>query len=71
MSVPQWHIFRKCRQCILFPLVIYFSQASYRGSVKDFVNFNAKQDAELLHKAMKGIGKLDALNSSYKYKNTA
>uniref|UniRef100_A0A4W5MIK0 Annexin n=1 Tax=Hucho hucho TaxID=62062 RepID=A0A4W5MIK0_9TELE len=26
------------------------------GSVKDFVNFNAKQDAELLHKAMKGIG---------------
>ncbi|CAB1325606.1 unnamed protein product [Coregonus sp. 'balchen'] len=30
--------------------------ASYRGSVKDFVNFNAKQDAELLHKAMKGIG---------------
>uniref|UniRef100_A0A8C8JZP2 Annexin n=2 Tax=Oncorhynchus TaxID=8016 RepID=A0A8C8JZP2_ONCTS len=31
-------------------------QASYRGSVKDFVNCNAKQDAELLHKAMKGIG---------------
>ncbi|KAJ8014840.1 hypothetical protein DPEC_G00019940 [Dallia pectoralis] len=30
--------------------------ASYRGSVKDFVHFNAKQDAELLHKAMKGIG---------------
>uniref|UniRef100_A0A8C8MML3 Annexin n=1 Tax=Oncorhynchus tshawytscha TaxID=74940 RepID=A0A8C8MML3_ONCTS len=30
--------------------------ASYRGSVKDFVNCNAKQDAELLHKAMKGIG---------------
>uniref|UniRef100_A0A8C7HHN4 Annexin n=1 Tax=Oncorhynchus kisutch TaxID=8019 RepID=A0A8C7HHN4_ONCKI len=29
---------------------------SHRGSVKDFVNFNAKQDAELLHKAMKGIG---------------
>uniref|UniRef100_A0A8C7HHZ4 Annexin n=1 Tax=Oncorhynchus kisutch TaxID=8019 RepID=A0A8C7HHZ4_ONCKI len=25
-------------------------------NVKDFVNFNAKQDAELLHKAMKGIG---------------
>lgn len=30
--------------------------------MKDFVNFNAKQDAELLHKAMKGIGELDALN---------
>ncbi|XP_019900770.2 annexin A5a [Esox lucius] len=30
--------------------------ASYRGSVKDFVHFNAKQDAEVLHKAMKGIG---------------
>lgn len=29
--------------------------------MKDFVNCNAKQDAELLHKAMKGIGKLDAL----------
>uniref|UniRef100_A0A3P8XA21 Annexin n=1 Tax=Esox lucius TaxID=8010 RepID=A0A3P8XA21_ESOLU len=26
------------------------------GSVKDFVHFNAKQDAEVLHKAMKGIG---------------
>lgn len=24
--------------------------------MKPFVNFNAKQDAELLHKAMKGIG---------------
>uniref|UniRef100_H3D686 Annexin n=1 Tax=Tetraodon nigroviridis TaxID=99883 RepID=H3D686_TETNG len=31
-------------------------QAAYRGSVKPFVSFNAKQDAELLHKAMKGIG---------------
>uniref|UniRef100_A0AAR2K9S5 Annexin n=1 Tax=Pygocentrus nattereri TaxID=42514 RepID=A0AAR2K9S5_PYGNA len=30
-------------------------QAS-RGSVKPFVNFNAKQDADLLRKAMKGIG---------------
>ncbi|XP_052011031.1 annexin A5-like [Xyrauchen texanus] len=27
-----------------------------RGSVKPFVHFNAKQDAELLRKAMKGIG---------------
>ncbi|CAG5988857.1 unnamed protein product [Menidia menidia] len=27
-----------------------------RGSVRPFVNFNAKHDAELLHKAMKGIG---------------
>uniref|UniRef100_A0A8C6KIE5 Annexin n=1 Tax=Nothobranchius furzeri TaxID=105023 RepID=A0A8C6KIE5_NOTFU len=26
------------------------------GSVKPFVNFNAKHDAELLHRAMKGIG---------------
>ncbi|XP_039976501.1 annexin A5a [Xiphias gladius] len=29
---------------------------AYRGSVRPFVNFNAKQDAEILHKAMKGIG---------------
>ncbi|KAF7228638.1 annexin A5, partial [Nothobranchius furzeri] len=29
---------------------------AYRGSVKPFVNFNAKHDAELLHRAMKGIG---------------
>uniref|UniRef100_A0A3Q3GCJ6 Annexin n=1 Tax=Labrus bergylta TaxID=56723 RepID=A0A3Q3GCJ6_9LABR len=28
----------------------------HRGSVKPFVNFNAKHDAEILHKAMKGIG---------------
>ncbi|XP_062381020.1 annexin A5a isoform X2 [Sardina pilchardus] len=27
-----------------------------RGSVKPFVHFNAKQDAELLYKAMKGLG---------------
>nr|XP_057920993.1 annexin A5a isoform X2 [Doryrhamphus excisus] len=29
---------------------------AYRGSVRPFVNFNGKQDAELLHKAMKGLG---------------
>ncbi|KAK2904455.1 hypothetical protein Q8A73_011112 [Channa argus] len=29
---------------------------TYRGSVRPFVNFNAKHDAEILHKAMKGIG---------------
>ncbi|KAF7663141.1 hypothetical protein LDENG_00217510 [Lucifuga dentata] len=29
---------------------------AYRGSVRPFVHFNAKHDAELLHKAMKGIG---------------
>ncbi|XP_061582478.1 annexin A5a [Cololabis saira] len=28
----------------------------YRGSVRPYVNFNSKHDAELLHKAMKGIG---------------
>ncbi|KAM4555659.1 annexin A5a [Odontesthes bonariensis] len=28
----------------------------YRGSVRPYVNFNAKHDAEVLHKAMKGIG---------------
>uniref|UniRef100_A0A3B3IN17 Annexin n=1 Tax=Oryzias latipes TaxID=8090 RepID=A0A3B3IN17_ORYLA len=28
----------------------------YRGSVRPFVSFNAKHDAEVLHKAMKGIG---------------
>uniref|UniRef100_A0A667YN70 Annexin n=1 Tax=Myripristis murdjan TaxID=586833 RepID=A0A667YN70_9TELE len=27
-----------------------------KGSVKPFVNFNAKHDAEVLHRAMKGIG---------------
>uniref|UniRef100_A0A8C1U9S1 Annexin n=1 Tax=Cyprinus carpio TaxID=7962 RepID=A0A8C1U9S1_CYPCA len=36
-------------------LVLYFLQAT-RGSVKPFVNFNAKHDAEVLRKAMKGIG---------------
>uniref|UniRef100_A0A3B5M6Y3 Annexin n=1 Tax=Xiphophorus couchianus TaxID=32473 RepID=A0A3B5M6Y3_9TELE len=30
--------------------------SSYRGSVRPFVHFNAKHDAEFLHKAMKGIG---------------
>ncbi|XP_071756343.1 annexin A5a [Centroberyx gerrardi] len=30
--------------------------SAHRGSVRPFVHFNAKQDAELLHKAMKGIG---------------
>uniref|UniRef100_I3IYI7 Annexin n=1 Tax=Oreochromis niloticus TaxID=8128 RepID=I3IYI7_ORENI len=29
---------------------------AYRGSVRPYVNFNAKHDAEILHKAMKGIG---------------
>uniref|UniRef100_A0A8C9XWK3 Annexin n=1 Tax=Sander lucioperca TaxID=283035 RepID=A0A8C9XWK3_SANLU len=29
---------------------------AYRGTVKPFVNFNAKHDAEILHKAMKGLG---------------
>ncbi|KAG7517982.1 annexin A5-like [Solea senegalensis] len=29
---------------------------AYRGSVRPFTKFNAKQDAELLHKAMKGMG---------------
>ncbi|XP_061690860.1 annexin A5a [Syngnathoides biaculeatus] len=28
----------------------------YRGSVRPFVNFDAKQDAEILHRAMKGLG---------------
>uniref|UniRef100_A0A8C1BDV4 Annexin n=1 Tax=Cyprinus carpio carpio TaxID=630221 RepID=A0A8C1BDV4_CYPCA len=36
-------------------LVLYFLQAT-QGSVKPFVNFNAKHDAEVLRKAMKGIG---------------
>lgn len=38
--------------------VFLLPQAAYRGSVKAFVNFSAKQDAEVLHKAMKGIGQL-------------
>ncbi|XP_033949048.1 annexin A5a isoform X1 [Pseudochaenichthys georgianus] len=29
---------------------------AYRGSVRPFVNFNAEHDAEILHKAMKGLG---------------
>ncbi|TNM98923.1 hypothetical protein fugu_013487 [Takifugu bimaculatus] len=36
--------------------VLLHTVVAYRGSVKPFVNFNAKQDAEFLHKAMKGIG---------------
>uniref|UniRef100_A0A3B4ZH66 Annexin n=1 Tax=Stegastes partitus TaxID=144197 RepID=A0A3B4ZH66_9TELE len=39
----------------LFICVAVFLQA-YRGSVRPYVNFNAKHDAEVLHKAMKGIG---------------
>ncbi|XP_061541819.1 annexin A5a [Phycodurus eques] len=29
---------------------------AYRGSVRPFVNFDAKHDAEILHRAMKGLG---------------
>ncbi|KAM9833504.1 annexin A5a isoform 1-T3 [Syngnathus typhle] len=29
---------------------------AYRGSVQPFVNFDAKHDAEILHRAMKGLG---------------
>ncbi|XP_032383272.1 annexin A5a [Etheostoma spectabile] len=32
------------------------NRMAYRGTVKPFVNFNAKHDAEILHKAMKGLG---------------
>ncbi len=45
--------------CNRFILVLYFLQAT-RGSVKPFVHFNAKQDAEVLRKAMKGIGKFQS-----------
>uniref|UniRef100_A0A3B3WCV3 Annexin n=1 Tax=Poecilia mexicana TaxID=48701 RepID=A0A3B3WCV3_9TELE len=38
---------------ILFPC---FCLQDYRGSVRPFVHFNAKHDAEILHKSMKGIG---------------
>ncbi|KAM7389070.1 hypothetical protein PAMP_023067 [Pampus punctatissimus] len=41
--------------CVLF-CEICGPQKAYRGSVRPFVNFNAKHDAEILHKAMKGIG---------------
>ncbi|XP_030639391.1 annexin A5a [Chanos chanos] len=34
----------------------YNGKMATRGSVRPFQNFNAKQDAEVLHKAMKGIG---------------
>ncbi|XP_076005369.1 annexin A5a [Genypterus blacodes] len=36
------------------PFVVFLQ--AYRGSVRPFVSFNAKHDAEFLHKAMKGIG---------------
>ncbi|KAI5624859.1 annexin A5 [Silurus asotus] len=40
------------------PLQIWVERSSqaYRGSVKAFVHFNAKQDADTLRKAMKGVG---------------
>ncbi|XP_062414621.1 annexin A5a [Pungitius pungitius] len=31
--------------------------SAYRGSVRPFVNFNAKQDAEVLRRAIRGIGR--------------
>uniref|UniRef100_A0A3B4ZNY4 Annexin n=1 Tax=Stegastes partitus TaxID=144197 RepID=A0A3B4ZNY4_9TELE len=34
---------------------------AYRGSVRPYVNFNAKHDAEVLHKAMKGITDEDTI----------
>ncbi|KAI3351446.1 hypothetical protein L3Q82_020301 [Scortum barcoo] len=43
------------KMCLSFIRVAVFPQA-YRGSVRPFVNFNAKHDAEILHRAMKGIG---------------
>ncbi|KAG7328902.1 hypothetical protein KOW79_007076 [Hemibagrus wyckioides] len=36
--------------------IIESSFMAYRGSVRPFVHFNAKQDADILRKAMKGIG---------------
>lgn len=47
--------FPKGPLCALFMWAAVFFQA-YRGSVKPFANFNDKQDAEILHRAMKGIG---------------
>ncbi|XP_028445616.1 annexin A5a isoform X2 [Perca flavescens] len=44
----------RATMCNIF-FVALFLQA-YRGTVKPFVNFNAKHDAEILHKAMKGLG---------------
>ncbi|GAA6074356.1 annexin A5a isoform X1, partial [Tachysurus ichikawai] len=35
---------------------VELSAQAYRGSVRPFVHFNAKQDADILRKAMKGIG---------------
>nr|XP_046263015.1 annexin A5a [Scatophagus argus] len=49
-SFRQPHALNVCNICDAF-----LPQA-YRGSVRPFVNFNAKHDAEILHKAMKGIG---------------
>lgn len=37
-------------------IYVFLLPQAHRGSVRPYVNFNAKQDAELLHKAMKGIG---------------
>ncbi|KAK2839036.1 hypothetical protein Q7C36_013850 [Tachysurus vachellii] len=36
--------------------ILESSLMAYRGSVRPFVHFNAKQDADILRKAMKGIG---------------
>ncbi|KAM8909986.1 annexin A5a isoform 2-T2 [Spinachia spinachia] len=41
---------------LLWMLLKQLSNSAYRGSVRPFVNFDAKQDAEVLRRAMKGIG---------------
>lgn len=41
------------------------SPQAYRGSVKPFVDFNAKHDAELLQRAMKGMGQFSVIYCYY------
>lgn len=43
----------------MFVLISFMFQAS-KGTVKAAANFKASADAEVLHKAMKGIGKRPA-----------
>ncbi|XP_037635221.1 annexin A5a isoform X2 [Sebastes umbrosus] len=58
--LPEPHITCEEREetHLLFTTVVsnQLKRMAHRGSVKPFVHFNAKHDAEILHRAMKGIG---------------
>ncbi|XP_028272778.1 annexin A5a [Parambassis ranga] len=52
MMLLLWMLIKQLRNTVAKSML----QPAYRGSVRPFVNFNAKHDAEVLHRAMKGIG---------------